>query len=290
MPITMREHRQSTVAGLHVHEWPAAGSTVLALPGLGSSGIVWNQLAEQIPDMRVVSPDLRGRGLSSSVAGPSGLRHHAADVAAILEKLDLTDVIVVGHSMGAYLAPVVAEQAPSRAARLVLVDGGVPATLPFFMKEPVTRLTWKLAMRKARRDWPDAETFTQKMFSKQVGSRTDLLPVITQWMEYELEGPLGARRPRLSTSHAVGDAVDVFHGPDVRTALENLHVPAHLIAADHREGDAGKPFLSDSALEAWERRLPLLTTERVPDTNHATVVFSDAVIRALRNSRARRSA
>src|SRR5687768_17372021 len=163
MTTSTREHRQFEVAGLHVHEWPGAGPMVVALPGLGSSGIVWSQLAEQIPDMRVVSPDLRGRGMSSSVAGPSGLRHHAADVAALLEQLDLTDVIVVGHSMGAYLAPVVAEQSPSRVSRLVLVDGGVPAELPFFMKEPVTRLTWKLAMRKARRDWPDAETFTQKM-------------------------------------------------------------------------------------------------------------------------------
>ena len=259
---------------------------MLALPGLGSSGVVWSQLADCIPSLRILSPDLRGRGLSSSVGGPSGLHHHAQDVAALLDELDVDDVVVLGHSMGAYLAPVVAEQAPTRVSRLVLVDGGVPARLPFYMKAPVTRLVWKLAMRKAQRDWPDADSFARTLFSKQIGSRTDLLPIITQWMEYELNGPPGALRPRLATDHAVADAVDVFHGSDARTALENLRVPAHLVAAAYRDGDGGKPFLDDVTLSTWERRLPLLTTERVAGTNHVSVVFSDEVVRALLSSNA----
>src|SRR5690349_6949610 len=124
-PQTARASVQHQVAGFTVTEWPGSGPTVLGLSGLGSHNPTWAPMAESLPDTHFLAIDLRGRGAGQGMTGPTGLRQHAKDVAAVLAELDLTDVVVIGHSMGAYLAPVVAQEAAGRIKHLVLVDGGI---------------------------------------------------------------------------------------------------------------------------------------------------------------------
>jgi len=72
----------------------------------------------------VILYDLRGHGLSGQP--PSGYSGDdmAADLAAILDAMSLTDrrVIVVGHSFGGYVALRFATQHPQRVGGLVLLD------------------------------------------------------------------------------------------------------------------------------------------------------------------------
>lgn len=274
---TARAARTTTAAGLHVTEWPGSGPTVVGLPGLGSTGHVWTPLATALGDARVVAPDLRGRGGSSSAGGASGLRAHAADVAALLEELDLRDVVLVGHSMGAFLAPVVAQQAQGRVARLVLLDGGVPPKLPFFLGPRTTGVVFRRDLRKLDRAWPDARGFVQEVAGKALANRPDLVDEVVALTAHDLVGEPGRLRPRLDVDLAVADAVDTFHGPSVVPALEALSVPAHLIAASHGKHDRAKAFLSDATLAPWASRL---TVERV-DANHLTLLFSPEVPRAV---------
>lgn len=260
--------------------WPGSGPTVLGLPGLGSSGRAWGPLAESLPDAHLVSPDLRGRGRSAALTGPTGLPAHARDVKAIAEALDLRDVVVVGHSMGAFLAPLVAQELGDRVTRLVLVDGGVPPKFPFFMKPGLTRKAFRRDLKKADRAWPDAETFTKAFAGKILASRPDLLPTVVSMLEHELAGPPGALRPVLDADRAVEDAVDTFFGPEVLAALEALAVPAHLVAATAGKHDGAKAFLAASVVDHWTARLEHLTSE-VVQANHVTVVFTPEVLRAV---------
>lgn len=275
-----RTSSMRSIAGLQVRCWEGSGRTVLGLPGLGSGGVVWTPLAQELAEANVVAPDLRGRGASSSLPGPPGLQAHARDIAAIADELDLHDVVLVGHSMGAYLAPVVAQEVPDRIRRIVLVDGGIPPALPFFMGPRLTRWTFGRDLRKADRDWPDVETFVQTAAGRALRSRPDLLPIFSWLLAEDLHGPAGAMRPRLDGPRAVEDAVDTFFGGAVVPALEALQVPAHLVAASHGKHDKAKPFLSEQVVQEWTARLPLLTAERV-EANHVTVLFSSQVTRAV---------
>ena len=209
-----RERRQFQAAGLPAHEWEAPGGrTVVALAGIGSSGVVWSDLADALPDARVLSVDLHGRGQAQHVPGPHGLRAHARDVAAVLDELNLTDVVIVGHSMGAYLAPLVAQEAKGRVARLVLIDGGVPADLPFFMRPLVTRLAWKLQGKRNAGPFPSIEECVEKSFRKPLGAHgAKHLELILTWMAYELEHKSDGFHLRADVAHLVDDAVDTFHG------------------------------------------------------------------------------
>jgi lipase len=277
--MTNRTVEELEVAGLHTCHWPADGPTVMGLPGLGAAGRMWTALAEDVPTVRVVAPDLRGRAGSARVPGPPGLRNHARDIARIADELDLRDVILVGHSMGAFLAPVAAQELGDRVARLVLIDGGLPPKLPFFMGPALTRMTFRRDLKKFDRPWPDVESFTKAVLGSALDARPELLPRIVDWSADSLAGPPGAIRPVVKIDHTVADAVDTFFGPD-KAAIGTVKVPAHLIAAEHSKTDKDRRFLADSVVAHWISTVPLLTAERV-NANHMTVVFDTAVIRAV---------
>ena len=71
--------------------------------------------------MHVVAVDQRGHGRSTN-APPFDWREFGADAAAVVETLDLSDIIGVGHSMGGHAAVQAAGIHPDRFRALLLVD------------------------------------------------------------------------------------------------------------------------------------------------------------------------
>ncbi|MFD0883451.1 alpha/beta fold hydrolase, partial [Streptosporangium algeriense] len=82
------------------------GPPVLALPGITCPAATWLELGRTIAsrERRVLLLDQRGRGLTTVTEGGFGLSELAGDVLAILRDLDLRDVVLLGHSMGALVA------------------------------------------------------------------------------------------------------------------------------------------------------------------------------------------
>ena len=75
---------------------------------------------------RVVAHDRRGHGRSTQVGHGHDMDHYAADAAAVVEHLDLRDVVHVGHSTGGgEVARYVARHGGDRVAKAVLI-GAVP--------------------------------------------------------------------------------------------------------------------------------------------------------------------
>src|SRR5919109_3406440 len=75
---------------------------------------------------RVIAHDRRGHGRSSQVSDGHDMDHYAADVAALVEQLDLRNAIHIGHSTGGGEATrYVARHGRDRVAKLVLI-GAVP--------------------------------------------------------------------------------------------------------------------------------------------------------------------
>lgn len=82
---------------------------------------------------RVVAHDRRGHGRSAQVSDGHDMDHYAADVAAVVEHLDLRQSVHVGHSTGGgEVARYVARHGKGRVAKAVLV-GAVP---PIMVKTP----------------------------------------------------------------------------------------------------------------------------------------------------------
>ncbi|WP_107851930.1 alpha/beta fold hydrolase [Oceanimonas marisflavi] len=116
---------------LAVMEWGNPdGIPLVALHGWLDNAASFTLLAQLLPHVRLIAPDLAGHGLSEHRAPgqPYYIWDNIADVLALLDELELKRVALLGHSMGAGVATLLAGAFPERVSQLLLLDGLVPRT------------------------------------------------------------------------------------------------------------------------------------------------------------------
>jgi pimeloyl-ACP methyl ester carboxylesterase len=101
------------------------GPTLVLLHGAGDSAGTWSSIVGKLtPHYRVVIPDLAGHGKSAPSEGPLSVGQVLAGLEAVMKDGPQDPAIIVGNSLGAWVALLYARQHPDRVARLVLVNGG----------------------------------------------------------------------------------------------------------------------------------------------------------------------
>jgi pimeloyl-ACP methyl ester carboxylesterase len=101
------------------------GPAVMFIHGLTSSHRNWVHLVQKLDtEHRVVAPDLFGHGASDKLMGDYSLGAHAATLRDLLDRLDIDQVTLVGHSFGGGIAMEFCYLFPERVERLVLVASG----------------------------------------------------------------------------------------------------------------------------------------------------------------------
>jgi pimeloyl-ACP methyl ester carboxylesterase len=134
------------------------GPLVVLVPGMGDLRATYRFLAPQLvaAGYRVASTDLRGHGDSDTTFSAYGDAATAGDVVALIEELGGV-AVVVGNSMGAGAAVLVAAEHPELVDGLVLVgpfvrDGDVSTLqrvmLRVALSRPWTAITWNAYLPK----------------------------------------------------------------------------------------------------------------------------------------------
>jgi pimeloyl-ACP methyl ester carboxylesterase len=101
-----------------------SGEPLLLLHGFTGSGDDWQQVfAQPIDGFRVLAPDLRGHGRSTSPDDTFRFADVARDVFALLDTLGIDRVKAIGMSGGANTLLHLATQQPSRVQAMVHVSG-----------------------------------------------------------------------------------------------------------------------------------------------------------------------
>lgn len=121
-------------------EWPGppGAATVLCLHGLTRNGRDFDVLAEALSQSRrVVAPDMPGRGQSEWLKDPAdyGYPVYLADTAALIARLGVERLDIVGTSMGGIIGMFLASMPGNPIGRLVINDVG-----PLIAKEGVARI------------------------------------------------------------------------------------------------------------------------------------------------------
>ncbi|MBI3986737.1 MAG: alpha/beta hydrolase [Lentisphaerae bacterium] len=102
---------------------PGDEPPLVFLHGTGCDSGDWERVVSLLRGQaRLVRLDFRGHGASDTPTEAFALHDLAADVLTFLEKLDLHDTILVGHSLGGIVAMAAAAKSP-RIKGLVLLEG-----------------------------------------------------------------------------------------------------------------------------------------------------------------------
>ena len=109
----------------YAYKGDANGTPVIMLHGFTDSWFSFSTVAPLLDSKyRVYILDQRGHGDSDRPVGGYAMQQFAADVVAFMDAMNLKQAVIVGHSMGSFVAQHVAIEAPERVSKLVLVGSG----------------------------------------------------------------------------------------------------------------------------------------------------------------------
>lgn len=241
----MRHVEVGTGVRLHVAEsGPRAGRPVLMLHGFSDTWRSWSPILAGLPDdVRAIMPDLRGHGESSRPDAGYAVPALAGDVVALMVRLNLRDVTLVGHSLGSLVAQAVAVQAPDRVARVVLVGSAADPRNPAV-----------LGLRELIASFRDS---VPAAFVAEFQRSTVIRPVPSLFLDSVIAA---SQRMPLLVWRGIADGLTA---PPDTARLARLTAPTHLIWGD-RDG-----VFSRSDQDALLRLIPHATLLVYPETGHA---------------------
>jgi pimeloyl-ACP methyl ester carboxylesterase len=250
-----------------------AEAVVLAAHGVTASLMTWVSVAREL-DGRIclLAPDLRGRGRSATLPPPYGMSAHVADLIAVLDHVGTTSAVLLGHSMGAYLAVRLAAEQPERAAALVLLDAGLPIAPPGdpeVLDAAVANVVMRLAITFATVDQYIQGWRAHPAFARAWNDDVEA------YARYDLVEDGGVVRCAASAAAVRADTREMVLDDMTRTALDRARASTQLLRAERGLFD-DDPLIPADALHAFAAAHPSVRIEEVPGVNHYTLVMGDS--------------
>jgi N-formylmaleamate deformylase len=224
----------------HYLRYGGKGKPVVIVPGITSPAVTWGFVAERFGrhfDTYVL--DVRGRGLSeASDALDYSLDACAADVAAFVEALGLTQFALVGHSMGARHGIRMASRFDTGLERMVLVDPPVsgpgrrpyPAKLPWYVDS--------IRLMKKGDSFEALRSFSPTWTDEQLRLRSEWLHTCDE--------------------RAIIASYNGFHEDDIHADLPRIKVPTLMMVA----GKGGVVLPEDVAeIQSLQSRISVVRVE-----------------------------
>ena len=245
-------HRVPVVGGeLTVEVIAGRSQPILAIHAITSTRRLFDTLRAAAPELSLILPDLRGRGASVDVTGPSSIAQHAEDMMAVLSALDIGAAHVCGMSMGGFVAVEMAARYPDLVRSVTLVDGGFPITPPEGLTRETMRAVLQEGMGRLTGIWGDA-----------------------------------ADNAELDEEAVVGDTAGMLFEPSLWLGIT---APIRLVYAEWGAAEGSPPAYTAERVAGYADRLTsFISARRVAGVTHPATITSEqgasAVAEALRHA------
>ncbi|MGA9988265.1 MAG: alpha/beta hydrolase [Terriglobales bacterium] len=123
----LRKIRLTTTVGGQIVWHGGAGPLLVLLHGAGDQAGTWNKVVPEVKrHFQLVIPDLAGHGQSDPAAGVLSLGTLLTALEQLLDAKPWRDapLVLVGNSLGAWMAMLYTHKCPQRVTRVILIDGG----------------------------------------------------------------------------------------------------------------------------------------------------------------------
>lgn len=247
--------------------------TVLLIHGVTASHIAWAMVAQALPGVRVIAPDLRGRGRSNQLPGPYGMPVHAADLAKVVEHFASGPIPVIGHSMGAFVSLVFADMYPQLVSSLLLVDGGLPLQVPEGLDdEQIIEAVLGPAAQRLSMTFESVAAY-REFWKPHPAFRENWNELVDEYIKYDLDGVAPQLRPATKYQALAEDTAELHRGASLFKALEELRHPVTFLRSPKGLMGSEPGLYTKEYVQSWGQKLRGLQIEEVPDTNHYTIVM-----------------
>lgn len=247
--------------------------TVICLPGLTRNSRDFIELATHLQqDYRVLAPDLRGRGRSDY--DPQWQNYqpnsYCADLDALLEALNVQRAAIIGTSLGALLALLMAIRQPSIITGIVLNDAG-----PEVDPAGAARIASYVGRQAPVVTWIDAVAQVRQTYGAALPGLSD-----DQWLRYarqsykenEQGAPLPDSDPAIGTLFRTGAATPQTLWP---VFAQLITLPMLVIRG------ATSDILSAETLARMAREKPDLQQLTVANRGHAPLLNEPECVAAI---------
>ena len=259
------------IEGREIHYFYTGGEKppLILLHGFSDNGLCWIRAAQVLEkDYNLIMPDAHGHGLSYRVT-PGQPLNLAADVAGLIQALELEKPALLGHSMGASTAASVAASHPELVGAILLEDpvwlGEMPAIdAEEDSGETDNRFQWLLDF------WGKSEAEIAAIGKAQSST----------WADIEF-GPWAASKLQLDRN-ILKVVLHLEPWPEV---VPRIACPTLLITADPELGALVDPQTAQQISNAW----PLVQVEHINGAGHSIRreqfdAFMDVAVRFLREN------
>jgi lipase len=261
---------------------------ILCLHGITAQHRAFNALARHLEGSRsLVGVDLRGRGDSAKPESGYGLEAHAQDVIRVLDHLGLQQAVILGHSMGGFVALKTALSDPHRVRALVLLDGGWPRVevSPEEMSEEQKQEAAAIeeglerAFRRLDMTFESPEDYLNFWFPDQGLTMEDLPPDLADYYLYDLEEVEGGYQPKASRAAAEEDSPSVSSTSPTAEEMRSIRCPVALVRASAGFFPGGDPVISGKTRDAMAGVLDLRSETLLEGANHYTMLWPEYIPR-----------
>jgi pimeloyl-ACP methyl ester carboxylesterase len=254
--------------------WEGEGKNILCVHGLTANCRCWDNVAASLaPGHTICAMDLRGRGLSGKPDSGYSIEHHCRDILAVLDDLSIDRVVLMGHSLGAFISLGFGARHPDRVDSIVLFDGGGKLS-----EEQMAKVLAgiKPSVDRLGQVFPSFDAYLDLM--KNTSFFQPWSAFVETYFQYEVEDVDGGVRSRVQLANIIEEITNLGQ-VDVSEFYPRISCPVLILRAT-------KGLLADDdillPLDVVENMTKALADARyvnIEGTNHYTLVFNARVER-----------
>lgn len=219
-------------AQLAALEWNAEqATTILALHGWLDNAASFSHLAPLLADYHVLAIDLLGHGESDRLLTETEFNFENAItlVKDVIEHLGKDNVILLGHSIGATIASMVAIHYPQWVKKLIMIDAIGPLTAEVAVTHLPLKISvaaFKAAEQRGEKIYPSKPDMLSLRAKVNQLTETQILPLFTRAIETVDGGFRWCHDPNLKLASMM-----TLNEPQVQEFFKQLTVPTLVIEA-----------------------------------------------------------
>jgi esterase len=250
---------------IQLADYQGENGTIIAIHGLTGTHKNMHYYAEKFKrSHRFIAIDLRGRGNSAETDAEPSIFKHAEDVLGLIGKLEIKNPILLGYSMGAFIAAIVASKLKSTKA-VIFLDGAAKASQH-------QRNIVQPSLGRLSRKFSSKEHYVEEIKKIYTNLGIKWNDVLQSTVEYEVV-PVGNNWENKSTASRIVADFESFFSFDPHETCSQIECPVLLVYA---EGNIGSmpPLFYLTDYEQTRQSTKTIETV-ISDCNHYTMVFEN---------------